>query len=117
MGERSTTQPWHAEIPDYLRRVKTLVPDISLRPLRWAQTEDGVLIEWEISGTFRDQQLSWRGADRFTLRGDRATEGVAYFDTHRLWVNADPSLDCGALENLDTAEPAGAEPAPSAKVA
>lgn len=71
----------HSAIPAYVERIKALVPDISLRVLSWGPIDSGVLIEWEITGTFRGEQLAWRGADRFTLRGDRAVEGVAYFDT------------------------------------
>ena len=36
--------------------------------------------------------MSWDGADRFTLRGDRAVEGVAYFDTLPIWQKVNPSL-------------------------
>lgn len=72
----------HTEIPAYVDRIKRAVPDISLRVLNWASVDDRVLIEWEITGTFGGAPVAWRGADRFTLRGDRAVEGVAYFDTH-----------------------------------
>jgi hypothetical protein len=87
-------------IPDYLRRIQAMLPDISLRVLNWAAGEDFVLIEWEITATFQGEPMSWRGADRFTLRGDRAIEGVANFDTHPLWIAIDPQLDRGPLENV-----------------
>jgi hypothetical protein len=89
----------HSAIPAYVERIKALVPDISLRVLNWAAIDSGVLIEWEITGSFAGEQLAWRGADRFALRGDRAVEGVAYFDTHALWARIDPSMDRGPLEH------------------
>lgn len=89
-----------SEIPDYVRKIQLMVPDIRLEVLSWAARGDVVLIEWEITGTFRGALTSWRGADRFTLRNGRAIEGVAYFDTHALWVAVDSSLDRGHLEDL-----------------
>jgi hypothetical protein len=81
------------EIPGYVSRLLTLLPDITLKPKCWAAHGDTVLIEWTITATFGDRTVSWDGADRFTLRGDRAVEGVAYFDTLPLWRNVDPAVD------------------------
>src|SRR5947209_13357073 len=76
------------QIPDYVRRLKSFVPDISLAPIRWAAQGDDVFIEWTITMTppGDDEQVSWNGVDRFTLRGDRAIEGIAYFDTSPMWA-------------------------------
>jgi hypothetical protein len=68
------------------------VPDITLRPTAWAARGDTVLVEWTITATFRDEPVSWNGADRFTLRGDRAVEGIAYFDTLPIWQKVSPAL-------------------------
>ena len=89
-----------SEIPDYLRRVKAMMPDISLRVLRWAASDDVVLVEWEITGTYGGEHRAWRGADRFTLRDDRAVEGVAYFDTHWMWAVLDPDSEQGSLDEV-----------------
>ncbi len=87
------------EIVDYMRRITALTPDIRLRPLRWASVDKHVFIEWTISATFAGEQLSWNGVDRFTLRGDRASDGVAFFDTLPLWARLDPAMQRGsALE-------------------
>ncbi len=82
----------HDEIPAYLRRLLSVSPVIKLVPIRWASKGDIVFIEWQMSGTFSGQQLQWDGATRFTLRGDRAVEGVGYFDTFPLLEQLDPSL-------------------------
>lgn len=79
-------------IPDYVRRLQAMAPDISLSVESWAAREDVVLIEWTLTGTLGGETASITGADRFTLRGDRAVEGVAYFDTMALWSRIDPSL-------------------------
>jgi hypothetical protein len=36
------------------------------------------------------------GVDRFSLKGDRATYGIAYFDTLQLWARVDPDMDRGS---------------------
>lgn len=85
------------EIPDYVRRILRAAPDIRLDVESWAASQDIVLIEWTITTTIAGEERRWGGADRFTLRGDRAVEGVAYFDTLPLWAAVDPSLQRGEL--------------------
>jgi SnoaL-like domain len=98
-----------AEIPDYLRRLKAVAPDIRLVPKSWAARDDQVFIEWTITATRRGAETtSWSGVDRFTLQGDRAIEGVAYFDTAPLWARIDPSMDRGDLLEAASEAAAGA---------
>jgi ketosteroid isomerase-like protein len=80
------------QIPDYMRRLMAFAPDISLSVERWAADGDALLIEWTLHATYEGEVVEVPGVDRFTLRGDRATEGVAYFDTMPLWATIDPSL-------------------------
>jgi hypothetical protein len=83
-----------SEIPSYVARLKALAPDINLAPKRWAARGNELFIEWTITVTPPDanEKLSWNGVDRFTLEGDRAIEGVAYFDTSPIWARMDPRL-------------------------
>jgi ketosteroid isomerase-like protein len=78
--------------PLYMEGLKRAMPDLELRRTRWGPTEDGVLIEWRITGTLVGEPFEIVGADRFTLRGDRATEGIAYFDTYPIWSRIDSSM-------------------------
>jgi hypothetical protein len=95
------------EIPDYLRRLQVVAPDIRLEPKSWAASGDQVFIEWTITATRRGAEtISWSGVDRFTLQGGRAIEGIAYFDTAPLWAGIDPSMDRRDL--LDAASEAAA---------
>jgi hypothetical protein len=95
------------KIPDYLRRLKVVAPDIRLEPKSWAARGDKVFIEWKITATRRGgETTSWNGVDRFILKGDRAIEGIAYFDTAPLWARIDPTMDRGDL--LDAASEAAA---------
>jgi hypothetical protein len=56
-------------------------PDIGVVPTRWAETDDGsVLIEWVNTGTLHGAPFELRGADRFTLKDGKASEGYSYFD-------------------------------------
>jgi uncharacterized protein (TIGR02246 family) len=84
------------QIVEYVRRLKTLTPDIRLIPRRWASVDQHVFIEWTITASVAGEQVSWDGVDRFTLRGDRAVEGIAYFDTLPLWSRLDPTMQRGS---------------------
>lgn len=94
------------EIPGYVARIKALAPDITLRVENWAAKDDVVLVEWTITATFQREQMAWNGADRFTLQGDRAKDGVAYFDTMGLWARIDPALVRPPIDEV-LAPPAG----------
>jgi len=68
------------ELPAFMEAVLAIEPDICVEPIRWAETEDGVLIEWINKGTLNGAPFELRGADRYTLREGKAAEGYAYFD-------------------------------------
>jgi hypothetical protein len=80
------------EAPECLASLKALVPDARLEATRWSETENGVFIEWRLTGTLADRAFELFGVDRYVLRGDRATEGCAYFDTYELWARLDPTM-------------------------
>lgn len=71
-------------VPRFVEAVLELEPDIRVVPLRWAETADGVLIEWVNTGTLRGAPFELRGADRYTLRDGKGTEGYSYFDPRPL---------------------------------
>ncbi len=85
------------QVPGYMRRVFSIVPDGRLDPKAWAANDDTVFIAWSMSASFRGQQEQREGADRFTLKGDRAIYGVAYFATLPLWAAIDPSMKRGDM--------------------
>ncbi len=59
-----------------------LVPDLTAEVHRWGPTEDGVLIEFTLSGTAGGGPISWHAVDRIVLRQDGlATTRISYFDT------------------------------------
>ena len=68
------------DLPGFMEVVVEMEPDIRVVPTRWAATNDGVLIEWVNTGTLKGTPLELRGADRYTLKDGKATEGAAYFD-------------------------------------
>ena len=58
-----------------------LIPDLIGELHRWGATEDGVLIEFTLSGSLGGRPISWHAVDRFVLGEDGlATERVNYFD-------------------------------------
>ncbi len=59
-----------------------LIPDLTADVHRWGATEDGVLIEFTLSGTAGGGPISWPAVDRFVLGEDGlATERISYFDS------------------------------------
>jgi hypothetical protein len=63
------------------------IPDLRGEVHRWGATEDGVMIEFTLSGTAGGVPVSWDAVDRFVLGPDGlATERVTYFDSLPLVV-------------------------------
>jgi hypothetical protein len=59
-----------------------LIPDLKGEMHRWGATEDGVLIEFTLSGTAGGRPISWSAVDRLVFGDDGlATERVTYFDS------------------------------------
>jgi SnoaL-like domain len=66
-----------------------LIPDLTAEVHRWGATEDGVLIEFTLSGTAGGGPISWDAVDRFVLGPDGlATERVSYFDSTPIALTA-----------------------------
>nr|WKF59992.1 hypothetical protein HUO10_004503 [Paraburkholderia busanensis] len=79
------TEPADREgVVEHFRQVLMQLPDLKVDVLQWAPTGDAVMIEWQASATVAGQPLSWRGVDRFNLRGDRMYQGQVYWDTRRV---------------------------------
>jgi limonene-1,2-epoxide hydrolase len=68
-------------IVDWLKNAISVFPDLKLRVARWATDGEAVLIEFDASATVDGRPMTWQGADRFILEGDRCIEGRSYFDT------------------------------------
>jgi hypothetical protein len=59
-----------------------LVENMSAEVHRWGATEDGVLIEFTVTGRAGGKPISWHAVDRFVVGEDGlATERVSYFDS------------------------------------
>lgn len=95
--------------PDYVRGIKTLVPDISLEVVNWAATNDIVFIEYELTGTVASHPLTWTGIGRFKLQGDRATNAIGRWDNLDLLAQLDPSISRTAFAETAAALSSGAQ--------
>src|SRR5213080_4713839 len=62
------------DLPGFMAAFLEMVPDVRVVPTRWAETDDGVLIEWVNTGTLHGAPLELRGADRYILEDGEATE-------------------------------------------
>lgn len=68
--------------------VLALTPDLTAEIHRWGATDDGVLIEFTLSGSAAGAPISWHAIDRIVLRDDGlASERVSYFDSTPLLLN------------------------------
>jgi hypothetical protein len=68
------------DLPTFIEALLQMEPDIRVVPIRWAETDDGVLIEWINAGTLHGAPIELRGVDRYTLKDGKASEGYSYFD-------------------------------------
>jgi SnoaL-like domain len=70
--------------PEGLRRMAAPLfaemPDLRGEVLRWGPTEDGLMIELRLRGTFGGRPLEWITLDRIILRDGLMAERRAYFD-------------------------------------
>lgn len=60
------------------------IPDIHAIVHRWSHSDDAILIEFTLRGTFGGRELAWSAVDRFTLVDGRIAERVSYFDAAAL---------------------------------
>ena len=59
-----------------------LIDDLTAEVHRWGVTDDGVLIEFTLSGVAGGKPISWDAVDRFVVGDDGlATERISYFDS------------------------------------
>ena len=55
-------------------------PDTNVRLLDWAEQDDVLFAEWELSCTLDGRLLKIHGVNRFHLEGDHAVDAAAFVD-------------------------------------
>jgi hypothetical protein len=78
------TRPTHglADGKRAFASILALAPDLTAEVHRWGATEDGVLIEFTLSGSVGGTPIRWPAVDRIVLRDDGlASERVSRFDS------------------------------------
>lgn len=76
------TAPANREgVIEHFRQVLQQLPDLEVEVIRWAPTDDAVLIEWRAHASVAGEALEWQGVDRFNIRDDRIYQGQVYWDT------------------------------------
>lgn len=83
--------------PDYVRGIKSLMPDIGLEVENWAANDDVVFVEYRMSATLAGCSLSWTGIGRFKLRGERAIDAIGRWDNLELLAQIDPTVSATAF--------------------
>jgi SnoaL-like domain len=80
------------ELPQFMGSILAMVPDIRVVPIQWAETAEGVVIEWLNTGTLHGEPFQIRGVDIYTLQDGKGSEGISYFDPRPL-LRAAPTGD------------------------
>lgn len=62
------------------RRLLGALPELRATVDRWSGDDQHVFIEFRLRAPVGGSALEWAAVDRFTLRGDKASERVSYFD-------------------------------------
>ena len=62
------------------RRLLGQFPDLCATVDRWRGDDEYVFIEFRLRTTLGSSVVEWPAVDRFTLRGEKASERVSYFD-------------------------------------
>ena len=84
-------------------QLRLIAPDLDMRLLSWAERDDVLLAEWELSCTLAGRALKFVGVNRFNLKGDRALAGRAFIDRLELLEFLDPEREVLPLGALLTA--------------
>lgn len=86
------------EIPAYFRSRLAVVPDYSLTIDDWAFRGNTLLVEWTFTGTIGGHRPpNFHGVHRFTLRGQKAVEAVAYYDTAAMMTLIQEAIERGDI--------------------
>ncbi|WP_322008940.1 nuclear transport factor 2 family protein [Paraburkholderia sp. J12] len=71
-------------VVEHFRQILQQLPDLRLEVIRWAPTDDAVLVEWRAHASVAGEPLEWQGVDRLNIRGNRTYQAQVYWDTRRL---------------------------------
>jgi SnoaL-like domain len=71
-------------VPQFMKSVLEIVPDMRVVVTQWTEAPDGVFIEWVNTGTAPGGPYEIRGANHYLLRDGKAYEGTSYFDPRPL---------------------------------
>lgn len=81
-------------------QLRSLAPDLRMTLLNWAERDDVLFAEWNLSCTLGGRSLNVLGVNRFHLEGDRAREARAFIDRLELLELAEPGREVLSLEAL-----------------
>lgn len=68
------------EEPDYVRGIKSLMPDIKLEMRNWAARDDVVFVEYAMEATVNGERIAWDGIGRFKLQDGRVIDAIGRWD-------------------------------------
>ncbi len=68
------------EEPDYVRGIRSLMPDIKLEMRNWAARGDVVFVEYAMEATVNGERIAWDGIGRFQLRDGRVIDAIGRWD-------------------------------------
>lgn len=69
-----------------------VAPDTEVRLLNWAERNDVLFTEWELTCTLDGRSLKIHGVNRFHLKGDRALDSIGIVDRLSIVEFFEPSV-------------------------
>jgi hypothetical protein len=81
-----------SEIPDSIRGVLAVVPDLIMIPERWRERNETLFVEASNRATIAGGPVHWRSVYCVDLKRDRVIRGRRYYDRRPLFGRLDPSL-------------------------
>lgn len=86
--------------PAMTDRLRAVAPDLQIRLVSWAERNDVLFAEWELTCTVRGRPLKMAAVNRFHLEGNKARAADAFIDRMALLEFADPERRPVALGEL-----------------
>lgn len=86
--------------PSMTDQLRVVAPDLQVRLVTWAERDNILFAEWELSCTLGGRALKLVAVSRFRLEGNKAREATAFLDRMNLVEFLDPTREPATLGSL-----------------
>lgn len=86
--------------PSMTDLMRAIAPDLKVRLVAWAERDNILFAEWELTCTLGGRAFELVAVNRFRLKGNRALEATAFVDRMDLVEFLDPAREPVTLRDL-----------------